>query len=86
MGKYQKLQLEILRGTSDANVSFVMLCRLLERLGFVQRIRGDHHVFTKQGVAEIINIQPKGHNAKPYQVKRIRGILVKYRLGNTDVD
>lgn len=78
--------MEILRGASDANIPFAMLCRLLERLGFERRIRGDHHIFARAGVAEIINIQPKGSNAKPYQVKQVREILVKYGLGNSDVD
>jgi len=35
---------------------------------------------------EILNLQPKGSKVKPYQVKQVRGILVKYRLGETDVD
>jgi hypothetical protein len=29
---------------------------------------------------EIINIQPDGSKAKPYQVKQIREIIVKYKL------
>jgi hypothetical protein len=37
-------------------------------------------------VAEILNLQPKGSKAKPYQVRQVRSILVKYRLGETDVD
>lgn len=71
----------ILRGNSDANISFTGLCRLLLRLGFHQRIRGDHYIFWKEGVAEIVNLQPKGSKAKPYQVKQVRAILLKYKLG-----
>lgn len=37
-------------------------------------------VFSKEGVEEIINIQPTGGKAKPYQVKQVRGIVLKYRL------
>jgi len=33
---------------------------LLRRLGFDERIRGDHYIFTKDGVVEILNLQPKG--------------------------
>ena len=40
----------------------------LKKLGFKERIRGDHHIFTKDGVHEIVNIQPKGSQAKVYQV------------------
>jgi len=29
-------------------------------LGFDERIRGDHHVFTKDGVEEILKLQPRG--------------------------
>jgi hypothetical protein len=65
---------------SDAGVSFESLCSLLERLGFDQRIRGDHHIFSKVGIDEILNLQPKGGKAKPYQVKQVRTLILQYRL------
>ncbi len=80
MAKYDKLLSRILRGTADANISFEELRHLLKRLGFAERIRGDHYVFTREGVEEILNLQPKGHQAKPYQVKQVRAVIVKYRL------
>ena len=86
MGKYSKIRQRILSGSSDTNVEFTVLCQLLVRLGFEERIRGSHHIFTREGVMEIINLQPKGNKAKPYQVKQVRNILVKYWLGETDVD
>jgi predicted RNA binding protein YcfA (HicA-like mRNA interferase family) len=86
MGKYTKLRDKILAGGSDGNVEFAELCKLLARLGFVERVKGGHHIFTRDGVAEIVNLQPKGNKAKPYQVKQVRSILVKYRLGESDVD
>ncbi len=86
MGKYSKLREKILAGISDSNIDFTALRQLLVRLGFDERIKGGHHIFTREDVAEIINIQPKGSKAKPYQVKQVRGILVKYRLGESDVD
>ncbi len=55
-------------------------------VGWVKRIRGSHHIFTRDDVVEILNLQPKGHKAKAYQVKQVRDILVKYRLGDSDVD
>ena len=67
-------------GTADAAISFGELCQCLRRLGFNERIRGDHHIFTKDGVEEILNIQPKGAKAKPYQVKQVRNIIRKYHL------
>ncbi len=86
MGKYAKLREKILAGSADGNIEFAALCQLLLRLGFDERVKGGHHIFTRDGVAEIINLQPKGSKAKPYQVKQVRSILVTYRLGETDVD
>jgi predicted RNase H-like HicB family nuclease len=79
VAKHDKLLDRILRGTSDANIAFEDLRHLLKRLGFAERIRGDHHIFSKDGVEEILNLQPKGAQAKPYQVKQVRGVIVKYR-------
>ncbi len=84
MGKYAKLLTTVLSGRSDSNVAFFELCQLLQRLQFNLRIRGDHHVFTKQGVTEILNLQPNGAMAKSYQVKQVRQIIVKYHLGLED--
>jgi virulence-associated protein VapD len=84
VAKYEDLALQILRGASDANIRFEDLRHLLRRLGFTERIRGDHYIFTKDGVAEILNLQPKGRQAKPYQVKQVRGVFVKYRLVGGD--
>jgi len=81
MGSREKLLEDILRGTSDANIQFAGVCQLLHSLGFRERIRGDHHIFVKQGVEEILNLQPKGGKAKPYQVKQVRKVILRYRLG-----
>jgi hypothetical protein len=76
---------KILRGTSDKNIEFDALCDLLKRLGFAERVRGDHHIFTKDGVAEILNLQPKKHQAKAYQVKQVRKVILNYKLaGESD--
>ena len=44
------------------------------------RVKGDHHIYTCKGLPEIINIQPKGNMAKPYQVKQIREIILRYHI------
>lgn len=67
--KLQNIRDAILRGTSDANIRFDALRSLLLKLGFQERIKGSHHIFWKEDVAEILNLQPKGSKAKPYQVK-----------------
>ena len=84
MGKYNKLLERIIRGTSDANISFSELCQLLKRLDFNERIRGDHHIFTRDDIEEILNLQPKGAKAKPYQVKQVRNLILKYKLNLED--
>lgn len=82
MGQFERLLLSVLRGTNDQNISFSDLQKLLNRLGFQCRIKGDHFIYTKTGVDEIINIQPRhGGRAKPYQVKQVREIILKYGLG-----
>jgi len=81
MSKYEKLLLSILSGTKDKNLLFADLQTVLDRLGFQCRIRGDHFIYTKDGIDEIINIQPQGNRAKPYQVKQIRNLILKYQLG-----
>lgn len=81
MGKQEKLLIQILSGTSDANISFDGMCNLLKYLGFEERIHGSHHIFTKEGVDEILNLQPKGGKSKPYQVKQVRNVILKYKLG-----
>src|SRR5215475_8575556 len=83
VGEPDGLLLRILRGTSDANIPFDGLCQLLRRLGFAARIRGSHHIFTKTGVEEILNLQPEGRQAKPYQVKHVRRVILKYHLGGS---
>jgi hypothetical protein len=72
--------LQVLRGSSDANIRFADLRNLLLRLGFEERVKASHHIFTHEGVAEILNLQPRSSFAKPYQVKQVRKILVHYKL------
>jgi hypothetical protein len=80
MSKYEKLYEHIIMRRSDANVPFDALCILRKRLGFVERIKGDHHIFTREDVEEILNIQPKEGKGKPYQVKQVRDIILKYQI------
>lgn len=80
MSRFDKTLEKILRGASDANIDFQDLRQFLNGLGFEERIRGSHHIFTKVGVIEIINLQAKGSKAKPYQVKQVRNLILKYKL------
>jgi hypothetical protein len=80
MSRHQKLLQQILLKQGDANIPFGGLCQLLQRMGFEERIKGDHHIFSKQDIDEIINLQPKSAKAKPYQVKQIRELILRYGL------
>lgn len=71
---------KVLLGNSDSNIRFQDLRGLLISLGFSERIKGSHHIFAKSGVQEILNIQPLNTNAKPYQVKQLRNLILRYRL------
>ena len=82
MTQFDKLLNKILSGRHDKSIEFNELCGMLRRLGFDERIRGDHHIFYQEGIAEIINIQPIGKMAKPYQVKQVRYVITKYKLGD----
>jgi predicted RNA binding protein YcfA (HicA-like mRNA interferase family) len=82
MARLDRVLTQVLSGTSDANVAFSDLLKLLQRLGFTQRVRGSHHIFWKDGLQEILNLQPKGNKAKPYQVKQVRSVVLKYKLGS----
>ncbi len=84
MSRKDKLLIKILVGNSDANIPFEQLCQLLIDLGFELRIRGSHHIFSRTGIEEILNIQPIRGKAKAYQVKQIRTVIVKYQLGDQD--
>lgn len=86
MSKHDKVLGKVLRGASDANIAFSDLCGLLLWLGFEERIRGDHHIFTRVGVVEILNLQPRKSKTKAYQVKQVREVILKYQLAGEDHD
>jgi hypothetical protein len=72
---------KVLSGLADKNLRFEDLKKLLSDFGFSVRIKGDHHIFYKEGIEEIINLQPlRDGKAKAYQVKQVRAIIFKYKL------
>lgn len=71
---------KLLRGESDASLRFEELCHLLQARGFRMRVSGRHHIFTRAGVMERINLQREGAKAKPYQVRQLRKILATCKL------
>jgi predicted RNA binding protein YcfA (HicA-like mRNA interferase family) len=66
---------------SVRNVPFRAFTRLVERFGFREaRTRGSHHVYTREGVRELINIQEDGGQAKPYQIRQFLRLVERYNL------
>ena len=82
MGK--KNLIALLSGSKDQNIRFETLRTILLNFGFKERVKGSHHIFSKHGVEEIINIQSKKKMAKPYQVKQVRNVILKYKLFEND--
>lgn len=80
MGTCEKLLLQILQGSGDRNIPFDDLCRLLESMGFEKHIRGSHHIFSKEGVEELINLQRVGDKAKSYQIRQVRQTIMKNHM------
>ena len=81
MSRTRKLLRRIIEGQSDAGIPFDRLCNLLRGLGFEERIRGGHHIFTRADVVEILNLQPQGGLAKRYQIKQVMEVVMRYDLG-----
>jgi hypothetical protein len=83
VGRHEKVLQQVLSRASDANIRFDDLRVLLLALGFIERIRGSHHMFGRNGIEEKINLQSDGARAKPYQVKQVRSIILKYDLSES---
>ncbi|HWM94670.1 MAG TPA: type II toxin-antitoxin system HicA family toxin [Thermoanaerobaculia bacterium] len=84
MSKRDRFLQRILQGQSDANIRFDDIRWLLTDLGFEERTRGSHHIFVKPGVEQLINLQREGSTAKPYQVRQVRSVILRYKLGGSD--
>ena len=84
MARSERIRKNVLGGGSDANIRFDDLRNLLFSMGFTERRQGSHHLFSRPGVAERINLQREGSHAKPYQVRQVRRILMRYELAGED--
>lgn len=81
MDKLNEILNQILGGRADVNIPFQNLCNLMTAFGFEIRIRGSHQIFRKAGIEEKINLQKDGNKAKPYQVRQVRNLILKYKFG-----
>lgn len=79
MVKPAKLLERLLQGSR--NVSFRDFQRLLEAFGFhLTRVTGSHHVYGLAGLDRPLIIQPKGKDAKAYQVEQFLDMVEAYGL------
>lgn len=75
----KKLLAKILGGTKNVKFSEVEL--LLKGFGFeLARVNGSHHIYNRDDIAEIINIQNKKGQVSPYQIKQFLALIEKYNL------
>ena len=80
MSRFNKLLTRLLTGAADRAFDFDDLCTVLLKLGFTRRVRGGHHIFTRDGIRDILNIQSRRGLAKPYQVRQVRDLIVRHGL------
>ena len=67
------------------NIPFDDLLKLAEAFGFeLQRTRGSHHILSRPGVREILNLQRKDGKAIPYQMNQLLRLADLYGLNLED--
>jgi len=80
MKKPDRILLRVMQGISDSSIPFYDLRALLRRLGFDERIRGSHHIFTHPDIAGLLNLQESNGEAKPYQIRQFLRLAERYNL------
>ena len=80
LNRHQRLLNRILDGSHLANIRFDDVRSLLVRMGFEERIQGSHHIFARAGIDETANLQPRGSDAIPYQLRQLKALLVRHNL------
>lgn len=71
---------DVMNGNRDNNIRFSDLQKMLKNMDFGCRIKGDHFIYYRNDIPEIINIQPRGNKAKAYEVKQIRLLFRQYGI------
>ncbi len=76
----RKLLVKLLAGHFQ-NVRFGDFQELLEDFGFyLSRVSGSHHIYTHEGIHDIINIQNVKGQAKPYQIRQALKLVELHNL------
>ncbi|MDI6917976.1 MAG: type II toxin-antitoxin system HicA family toxin [Thermoplasmatales archaeon] len=71
------------------NLRFDKLCRIAEMFGFYFKGgKSSHRIYVRERIQEMLNFQNVGGKAKPYQVRQLIKVIMKYNLlkeGNKNV-
>lgn len=63
------------------NVRFNDFCRLVEWFGFLHKGgRGSHQTYFHPQIRQILDLQPLGGEAKPYQIRQFLRLIQQYDL------
>ncbi len=80
LARIDKLWNQLQSRFGERNFAFDDLRSILLSLAFDESVRGSHHIFTRSGIADIVNLQPVGRFAKPYQVRQVRELIKRHGL------
>jgi predicted RNA binding protein YcfA (HicA-like mRNA interferase family) len=84
MTKKQKLLEKILAGSK--NVQFDEMVVLVEAFRFrLSRVNGSHHIFDHPEIPDLVNLQNKKGQAKPYQVRQFLALVEQYNLAFKEI-
>ncbi len=66
---------------SSKNIRFSDMVNLVQGFGFtLSRTDGSHHIFTRQDIPELVNLQNVKGQAKPYQIRQFLKLVEKHNL------
>jgi len=76
----RKLLLRLSKG-DIRNVSFKDIRSLVEGFGFsLLRTSGSHHIYSRQDIPDLVNLQEVKGQAKPYQIRQLLKLIERYNL------
>ena len=70
----------VLSGRCDNNMKFRDLQKLILDLGMIFQNQEGSHMRYRHPKGAAVNIQNRKGNAKPYQVKQVRDMIIEYHL------
>ena len=79
MTQIEKLYAQLVANRSA--MKFRDFQKVLKAFGFeLDRINGSHHIFKHPSVPRRLSIQPRGGEAKPYQIDQFLDMIEEYGL------